>query len=164
MLKSSQSVDMATISGPDSESALTFVKNKDSQQFDHLLSKHQEPYMTNAYPKLYNDQDVIELKKYLNSNPVVSQILGKSPNLTVDQNLDQDTLNTISDLESQLESITSSNSIKGLILLSSLQQIDSAVNTAFKFKLFKQAQSKNLTKKDDRLFNLIKLIINNSNK
>lgn len=167
VLETGTSTDMATISGEDAESAISFVKKPETTQFGHLYDAHQEPYMTTAYPKKITDMNavsdksskkdkIIELQEYL-SNPdeLLHSFIGDN-DIDVNGELDEKTLNVIDKLEDELEQLLETASIKGTVAYSSTSDIKKALKTASQYRFHKQAK---ITAKDDRMFKLAKIII-----
>ena len=149
---SGPSLDQATISGPDSEAPYSFVEKGDAQQFSGLINDFQGNYLANTYPNMKNNK-IKELKNILNNNKDIHFILDKKPNIKEDDNLDEETLSLLKELEEKMEEIVKCNSLKGMILKSSEDQFLNSVQLTAGFK-------KSITKTDDRLFNLTKMLIN----
>jgi hypothetical protein len=149
---SGPSLDQATISGPDSETPYYFVEKPDAQQFSGLINDFQGNYLANTYPKMKNNK-IKKLKEILNNNQDVHFILDKKPNLKEDDNLDDNTLSLLKELEEKMEEIIKSNCLKGMIVKSSESQFLNSLSITANFK-------KSITKTDDRLFNLTKMLIN----
>ena len=149
---SGPSLDQATISGSDSETPYYFVEKPDAQQFSGLINHFQGNYLANTYPKMINNK-IKKLKEILNNNQDVHFILDKKPNLKEDDNLDDNTLSLLKELEEKMEEIIKSNCLKGMIVKSSESQFLNSLSITANFK-------KSITKTDDRLFNLTKMLIN----
>lgn len=190
-INSGTSTEMATISGENAQSALSYLCTKDPNAQEFSLSDYYYTHgngagMANEYPQNFDVNDVsfgeiwegaknigksvletVGLMKtkeekqiaiiqeyFKNPSPQLSAFIGSKYNGNVDGKINSELSGLISKLENALNNMFDTRAFNGVVLSTTPQDINSALQKALEYKKFK-----NSSNKDDRVYKIGKKII-----
>lgn len=190
-INSGTSTEMATISGENAQSALSYLCTKDPNAQEFSLSDYYSTHgngagMANEYPQNFDVNDVsfgeiwegaknigksvletvglmktkeekqiVIIQEYFkNPSPQLSAFIGSKYNGNVDGKINSELSGLISKLENALNNMFDTRAFNGVVLSTTPQDINSALQKALEYKKFNKSSNK-----DDIVYKIGKKII-----